>query len=235
MGMTFRGHRLRPFRLFLLLALVACLIIVALAPSIGGRPSAKGESQIRNQLNAYLSLWGAGWPKQAYGSRKMPAALMDQGIAHYRQVVRQVGTDRFFDWETRSSPFYMMQVTRHADSWIKLGGGHKILTFEYIGSLNTAIANVFRDPPKQFYLVRVWEGQITGSWDPLRKRIVDVWKMDNGVLDKVTMVKIDGVWKIDNMGTLEVHTDRDGSAYGPNTPLFQDPDMGPPTKYWWQW
>jgi hypothetical protein len=116
-----------------------------------------------------------------------------------------------------------------------LEGQHKILSWKYVGGLNSAIANVFRDPPKQFYLVKVWWGIVRGAWDPQSKRIVDVGKMDNGVLCKVTMVRIDGVWKIDAMGSLEVHTDADGSAYGPKTPLNKNPEDGPPTKYWWQW
>jgi hypothetical protein len=114
-----------------------------------------------------------------------------------------------------------------------LEGQHKILSWKYVGGLNSAIANVFRDPSKQFYLVKVWWGTIRGTWDPGLKRIVHVGKMDNGSLYKMTMVKIGGVWKITGMGSLEVHTDADGCAYGPNTPLDQDPECGPPTKYWW--
>jgi hypothetical protein len=233
MGMTVRGHRIRPVRLFLLIVLVACGIIVALAPSIGGRPSAKDESQIRRQIDTYLSLWTVGWPRQAYDSRKMSAELMEQGIAHYRQVVRQVGTGRFFDWETRSSPFYMMQAVRQGDSGITLRGGHEILSFEYAGSLRAAIANIFRDRPTQTYLVRVWWGEITGSWDPDRQRIVDVYRGDAGDLYRVTMVQIDGVWKIDNVGTLKIYVDSDRFAYGPGTPLTIEDDFTQ-TKHWWQ-
>ena len=194
-----------------LVVVVACAGIVQLLLMGGARSqqSSADESKIRSQIDAYLSIKDPNWPKGSYGLATMPASLMNQGLGHEKQVLRQVGTDSFAAKQMQGSTFSAIQKLRDADGEVTFAGEHQVVGFDYAGVGSAG---------EQLYQVRVWWGESRGQWDADTKQLVTVGKVDAVTLYQVTMVTVNGVWKIDKISTLELQTDADPAQYCPNSP-----------------
>lgn len=214
-----RGRRRVPLMVAAALALVAVAFVVVLG-GLSSEPTAADMHAIRAAIARWEDVEFLPWPAEYYALGRLPERVHEAMMAQRLEVARQVGTEEFVSsYPVTRDQAGTLEEFKKAGEGMCVRSMHRVIDVRFIrAELNGDI----------LVEATVWGGEVTGRWDPERRRLVGFDdeqparfnKVDTTPVYAYTIRQSDGRWRLVSKD-LVVQSEDDSGAFGPNTPHSQ--------------